>query len=33
MLPMLTREIVEKHHWAAQDELLDYFAIGQCTPG
>ena len=33
MLPMLTREIVDKHHWATQDELLDYFAIGQCTPG
>ena len=33
MLPMLTREIVEKHHWATQEELLDYFAIGQCTPG
>ncbi len=33
MLPMLTREIVEKHRWATQEELLDYFAIGQCTPG
>lgn len=33
MLPMLTREIVEKRHWVSQDELLDYFSIGQCTPG
>lgn len=33
MLPMLTREIVEKHGWATEEELLDYFAIGQCTPG
>ncbi|HNW88001.1 MAG TPA: chromate transporter [Candidatus Limiplasma sp.] len=33
MLPMLTREIVDKHHWATDEELLDYFAIGQCTPG
>ena len=33
MLPMLTREIVDKHHWATEEELLDYFAIGQCTPG
>lgn len=33
MLPMLTREVVEHHHWATQDEMLDYFAIGQCTPG
>lgn len=33
MLPMLQREIVEKHHWATEDDVLDYFAIGQCTPG
>lgn len=33
MLPMLNREIVDKHGWATEDELLDYFAIGQCTPG
>ncbi len=33
MLPMLEREIVEKKKWATQDEILDYFAIGQCTPG
>ena len=33
MLPMLEREIVEKHGWATRDEILDYFAIGQCTPG
>lgn len=33
MLPMLTREIVDKHGWATHEELLDYFAIGQCTPG
>lgn len=33
MLPMLEREIVSKHKWATQDEILNYFAIGQCTPG
>lgn len=33
MLPMLEREIVEKKKWATQEEILDYFAIGQCTPG
>lgn len=33
MLPILQRDIVEKHKWATEDELLDYFAIGQCTPG
>ena len=33
MLPMLEREIVSKHKWATNEELLNYFAIGQCTPG
>lgn len=33
MLPMLQKEVVEKHQWATEDEMLDYFAIGQCTPG
>jgi chromate transporter len=33
MLPILQREIVEKRHWATEEELMDYYAIGQCTPG
>ncbi len=33
MLPMLQREVVEKRHWATEEELADYYAIGQCTPG
>ena len=33
MLPMLEKEVVERHGWATQEQLLDYFAIGQCTPG
>lgn len=33
MLPILQREIVEKEKWATDEELLDYYAIGQCTPG
>ena len=33
MLPILQREIVENKHWATDEELTDYFAIGQCTPG
>ena len=33
MLPMLQREIVENKSWASEEELTDYFAIGQCTPG
>lgn len=33
MLPMLQREVVQNRKWATEDEVLDYFAIGQCTPG
>lgn len=33
MLPMLQREIVERRGWASEQELTDYYAIGQCTPG
>ena len=33
MLPILQREVVEKKGWAANEELTDYYAIGQCTPG
>ena len=33
MLPILQREVVEKKGWATEEELTDYFAVGQCTPG
>ena len=33
MLSILQREIVDNHNWAAEEELLDYYAIAQCTPG
>lgn len=33
MLPMLQREVVENKNLATEEELMDYFAIGQCTPG
>ena len=33
MLPILQREVVENKKWATEEELVDYFAIGQCTPG
>ncbi len=33
MLPMLRKEVVEKYRWATDEEMLDYFAIGQSTPG
>lgn len=33
MLPLLEREIVENKMWADREEISNYFAIGQCTPG
>ncbi len=33
MLPILQREIVENKRWGTDEELADYYAIGQCTPG
>lgn len=33
MLPILQREFVINRDWATDEELMDYFAIGQCTPG
>ena len=33
MLPLLERELVSKRGWTTLDDLMDYFAIGQCTPG
>jgi len=33
MLPMIEREVVVKNKWATVEEIMDYFAISQCTPG
>lgn len=33
MLPMLRKEVVERYEWATDEEMMDYFAIGQSTPG
>ena len=33
MLPILQREVIDNRGWATEEELMDYFAIGQCTPG
>ena len=33
MLPLLKREIVNKHNFLTEEELLDLYSIGQCTPG
>lgn len=33
MLPMLEKEVVDEKKWATSEELLDYYAVGQATPG
>ncbi len=33
MLPMLERELVTKRQFVTMEEIMDYFAVGQCTPG
>ena len=33
MLPILQRELVENKKWATEEQLADYYAVGQCTPG
>ncbi len=33
MLPILQRELVENKGWATEEQLADYYAVGQCTPG
>ena len=33
MLPLLERELADKRGWTTSEELADYYAVGQCTPG
>ena len=33
MMPIMQRELMEKRGWVTEEELIDYFAIGQSTPG
>ena len=33
MLPILRREIVEKEHWLSEEDVMDFYAIGQSMPG
>lgn len=33
MLPIIQKEIVERRGWATNEEVMDYYAIGQITPG
>ena len=33
MIPMIQKEIVDKHRWVTAEDILNYYAISQCTPG
>ena len=33
MLPLIEREVVEKHKWTTNEEILDIYSMSQCTPG
>ena len=33
MLPMIQKEVVENRGWATEDDIMDYYAVAQCTPG
>jgi chromate transporter len=33
MLPLIHKEVVEKYGWATDEEVINYYAIGQSTPG
>lgn len=33
MMPMMQSELIEKRNWITDEELIDYYAVGQSTPG
>ena len=33
MIPMMQSELIEKRKWITDEELIDYYAVGQSTPG
>ena len=33
MLPMIQKEVIEHYGWATEEEVMDYYAVGQCLPG
>lgn len=33
MMPMMQKELIEKRHWITEEDLIDYYAVGQSTPG
>ena len=33
MLPIIQREVIESRHWISEEEMIDFYAVGQCLPG
>ena len=33
MMPMMQRELIQQRRWLTEEELIDYYAVGQSTPG
>ncbi|MDR3767530.1 MAG: chromate transporter [Butyricicoccus sp.] len=33
MLPLLRQEAIDRYHWVTEEELIDMYAVAQCTPG
>ena len=33
MVPLFRQELIEKNKYITEDELMNYYALGQCTPG
>ena len=33
MMPMMQKDLVDKKHWITEEDLIDYYAVGQSTPG
>lgn len=33
MLPIIQRYVVESKKWATEEEVMDFYAVGQCLPG
>lgn len=33
MIPLISKEVVDKHKWITDEEMIDIFSIAECTPG
>ncbi|MEL7569746.1 MAG: chromate transporter [Eubacteriaceae bacterium] len=33
MIPLISKEVVDRHQWITDEEMIDIFSIAECTPG